>query len=136
MDDKPLPLATRTTFLRKTPRRYRYVSLPELELSVRIQSLTEKEKSEFEAWVLDKKGGLVRERLLSGRRRLIVLCLVDEEGNRLLADDDTATLAELDGAPLSRLFDECRLHVGLERDDLENLIKNSDSVHVAATPAA
>ena len=112
-------------------RRYTYVEIPELELRVRIQSLTEKEKSEYETQILSKTGrGISRSRLIDATRRLVALCVVDDKGNRLFASAEVSDLAEVDALVISRIAAECEQHVGMKEGDIEELVGNSETVHV------
>lgn len=65
-------------------------------------------------------------------RRFIALCLVDDEGNTIVAD--VSKLAELDAADSSHLYDECATHVGVNKQDLEDLVGNSDETTTSDSP--
>ena len=67
----------------------------------------------------------------SSRRRLIVLCLVDEQDQRYLTDADLDQLKAMDGADVAHLAEACLIHCGFKDGDLEALVKNSETVHVA-----
>lgn len=116
-------------------RRYREVTLPVRRVRVRLQSLTERESSEYQATILNTRGGstaYVRQRLIDANRRLIVLCMVDGAGNRMLNKNDVERMADWDAADSAFLYDECASHCGLNRDDLEGLVKNSGATTVDA----
>lgn len=124
-------------FSGKLKRRYKVVELPVSEHKVRIQSLSESEVSEYQAATVASSGmGLRRERLKDSNRRLIVLCLVDQAGNRILGKSHIAKLAEWDGADAGFLYNECVTHCGLNRDDIEDLVKNSEGTIVVDSPVA
>ena len=128
---KTTTLTTRGELLGLTKRRYKTIEIPELELTFRIQSLTEREKSEYETALLTKTGRSVsRERLTDASRRLMVLCLVDDNGDRLLEPADVGTLSQLDAIVASKIYDECQSHCGFGDDDIEEIVKNSERVHV------
>jgi hypothetical protein len=115
-------------------RRYAELTLPIAGHRVRIQSLTERETSEYQAAVLSRTGQMgsySRQRLLDASRRLIVLCLVDTAGNRILNDTHVEQLAEWDAADTGYLYEECAKHVGLKTADIEELAKNSSAITVA-----
>jgi hypothetical protein len=83
-------------------RRYEELTIPTSGLRVRIRSLTERELSRYQSATIASTGtGLKRSKLEDASRRLIVLCLVDGEGNPLLRDRDVARLAEWDSADTS-----------------------------------
>ncbi len=127
-------LISRDALLGKTARRYMTVDLPGGE-KARIQSLTELEKSEFEFAVISTKGKALRSKMVIARRTLVVLCLVDNDGKRILSDADLDALAQIDGAVISAIYDEARIHCGFEEGDIEGLAKNSESVPVEGSPS-
>lgn len=116
-------MVTRDELLGITARRYRDVTIGNLHF--RIRNLTDGEKSDFEAAVLNSEGKFSLAKIKRQRRRLIVACLVDAEGQPLLQPGDEALLERVDGAVTSRLYDECRVHCGFEDGDIEDLVKNS-----------
>jgi len=120
---------TRDQLLGQCERRYRDVELPGGG-SVRIRSLSEKEKSAYETELMTGKGTFRRSRLDDAKRRLMVLCLVDEDGQPLLQRGDTAALENLDGAVTSHIYDEIREHCGFDAEDIEEAVKNSNAVRV------
>ncbi len=110
-------------------RRHDVVTLPISGHTVRIQSLTEREVSNYQAATLATSGtGIRRERLVDANRRLIVLCLVDESGNRLLNETHISKLADWDAADTQFLYDRCSKHCGLNTRDVEDLVKNSETI--------
>lgn len=114
-------LATRDQLFAPAARRYATVQLPTSGLTVRIQSLTERERTAFQAALITRTGDTNRERLLDAGRRLIVLCLVDGAGNRMLNDSDVQKLADWDSADTEFLYAECGRHTGLggKSDEVE-----------------
>ena len=128
---KTTNLTTRRELLGLTKRRFKTIEIPELNLTFRIQSLTEREKSEYETALLTKTGrGVSRERLTDAARRLMVLCLVDDDDERLLEPADVGTLSQLDAIVAAKIYDECQSHCGFGDDDIEQIVKNSESVSV------
>lgn len=113
-------------------RRFKELSLPTSGLRVRIRSLTERELSRYQSATIASSGtGLKRSKLEDASRRLILLCLVDHDGNQLLGNDDLLKLADWDAADTSFLYDECAKHCGINRSDIEDLVKNSDEIPAA-----
>ena len=111
-----MKLATAEAFLRKAPRRYTVVDIPELG-RVRLQSITEKERAEYDRHLLDDKGRPDLKRANYHRARLIVLCVVDEEGRRILGDEEAKKLPDLmDAAVADRVFEACQKHCNGETD--------------------
>ena len=128
-------LINRDALLGKTARRYDIVTLPGGDC-VRIQSLTELEKSEYENSVISARGRAMRSKMLIACRQLVVLCVVDGEGNRMLSSDDISAMSGLDGAVTAAIFTAARTHCGFEEGDIEGLVKNSESVRVEDSPTS
>lgn len=114
---------TRDAFLRPLVRRFKDFEVPELG-KVRIRSLTELERSKFEASCRDKKGNLAPNKLLDLKCRMIVLCVVDGDGNQILANNDIEQLRQQDSRVTNKLVDEIQAHCGFSDEDLEDLEKN------------
>ena len=117
-------------------RRFREVHLPVCDATVRIRSLTEGELSSYQRKMFAKRGqGFDQQGMVSANRRLFVLCLVDENGDRLFGDHDADKLADMDAADASALFEACAEHCGLDRTDLGELAKNSAATDAASSPS-
>ena len=124
-------------FPAKIPRRHKIVPLPVSGNRVRIQSLTEREQSEYEMAVIahgSSRSKFVRSKLLDANRRLIALCLVDAAGSRLLSDNQANQLATWDSADANFLHDEVAAHCGINREAIEDLVKNSEGIAVDSPP--
>lgn len=134
MEDEKRPATAAELFSAAPKRRYKDLVLPVMGLPVRIRSLTERELSGYTNALLtnDGQGRLRKSRMEDATRRLLCLCLVDAEGDRLLADADAGKLVESDSADTQFLYTECAEWVGLKRGDVEDLVKNSEKVRVAA----
>lgn len=110
-------------------RRYRELTLPTSKMHVRIRSLTEREVSKYQSATYASRGtGLKRSKLEDASRRLIVLCLVDQEGNPILTEADLAGLAEWDAADTGHIYEEAAAHCGLNQNDIEELVGNSEGI--------
>lgn len=89
----------------------------------RIQSLSEREKADYEIKLQDKKSGMSTK-----KARALFLCrvLVDESGKRLLGDIDVDAVGEIDGRIASAIYATALDHNGYEETDIEDLVKNSE----------
>lgn len=106
-------------------RRYLEVEIPEIGETVRIRSLTERERSAWESSMLTKDGKLVSPaQLANTKRRLVALSLCNEAGERIVSDDQVEVLGDLDAAAFARIFDAASELCGLEKRDIEALEKN------------
>tara|TARA_B100000530_G_scaffold206897_1_gene132228 strand:- start:2550 stop:2939 length:390 start_codon:yes stop_codon:yes gene_type:complete len=118
-----IEIAGRDALLGMTKRRYAEIKCG--DVTFRLQSLTEAEKSRFEKSILTAKGKIKDD----ARRRLLVATLVDSDGERLLTDADLRQLSELDGKVSQKLAAAAMEHTGFTDSDMDDLEKNSDSIH-------
>lgn len=107
-------------------RRYRDVETP--VGTVRIQSLSELEKSRVDAAAIDyKRTQIKRDAAILSRARLICAVVVDEAGERVFKDEDVDRVAhEMDSKVADAIFRGAQEHVGGEDEDFEELVGNSD----------
>ncbi len=61
---------------------------------------------------------------------------VDEDGNPIVPPSDVGKLAELDAADSSYLYEECASHCGINRQDLDDLAKNSEPTPPSDSPTS
>lgn len=92
--------------------RFIEVEVPEWGGSVRLRGLSAAERDEFEAQLG------VSQDLTNMRARMVVNCLVDDEGNRLFKSSDAKALGEKNAGVITRLFDEVRGLSGMTDKDL------------------
>lgn len=92
--------------------KYEEVDVPEWGGSVRLRGLSAAERDEFEASVG------VSQDLTNMRSRLVVNCLIDEDGNRLFKTSEAKQLGEKNATVMNRLFDKCRELSGMSDNDL------------------
>jgi len=123
-------LASAEQLFAPAKRRYKKLTLPVSGLRVRIQSLSERELSAYQAVTIAKTGSFKLNKLEDANRRLIVLCMVDDAGNRILNGSHVAKLEDWDSADTNFLSAECSSHVGLRADEIEGLVKNSEQIAV------
>jgi len=60
---------------------------------------------------------------------------VDADGNPILSDSDVMRLADWDAADTSFLYEECAKHCGINRQDIEDLVKNSEEIPAGLVPS-
>ena len=131
MDLKQALFATRTKFRRQ-----------KVELSAELTALVDgaefhvREMTAAERGVVemarhkqtkDAKGKVVDVSydLTADRERVVVRCLCDEKGNRVLEDDDAAAVSQLPSDLIDALYTAAKKVNGLDRDRDEELEKNS-----------
>jgi hypothetical protein len=127
-------MLTREQFLGSFVRTYRTVDTAIGPL--RIQNLNEGEKAKWQDGNYDKDGKLISNWLGKSRRRLIVACLVDDNGAPLLEEKDAEKLKDVDAAVTAVLGDACSEHIGMTKGEQKELAKNSDEAPAAASPTA
>lgn len=120
--------AGRDALLKKPKRRYADATLPDGD-KVRIQSLNEREKAGFEAFVVNNK-----QKMSELRARLLILCIVDGDGKRLFGDEDFGAICEMDGGITAAIFDVAQEHCGFAPGDIEESVKNSDAILADSSP--
>lgn len=117
----------------EAPRRYRLETIPFTGKKVRIRSLRESEMGSYQDKLTraSRDGGMsiVPAMLKTAERRLIVLCLVDKDGNQLLRNNHVGAMSDWDAASVNYLYTACSEHCGVSRADIEQLIKNSAEAH-------
>ncbi len=115
--------ATRDAFLGPAKRRFTEAEIENLG-KVRIRSLTELERSKFEASMRAKDGQVSNVKLVDMKARLIVLCVVDGDGNPLLTHRDIDQILQQDSKVTNELVDRIQEHCGFTKADIEDLEKN------------
>lgn len=112
--------ATRATiFGRPRTRRFKDVEVDGMKF--RIRSLVAGESNQWAAKSQTPKG------LVTAGPRLIVLCVVNGDGQRIFGDTDVRELMDMDSAFIAKLAGECQAHAGIPDDDeLEDVEKNSE----------
>lgn len=109
-----------------TKRRYKTIELPINGFKLRIQSLTECEKSNYEAsvWKPGKTGQEMDPgKIKTSGLRLALLCVVDLAGHRILNESHLLKMQDWDALDTEHLHKECNRHVGIG-STVEDLEKN------------
>lgn len=94
---------------------------------VRVRTLNASERDHFEASTVQRKGKNVTTNLENIRARLCLLCLVDENGNRLFEEEDTFPLGGKSAAALDRIFTVAQRLNGLRDEDVDELAGESNA---------
>lgn len=126
-------LATRDILLRAPVRRFKLVDIPGWG-KFRVRSLTELERSRFEASIRDKNGNVSPTKLIDLKCRLIVLCVVDADGNQLLTNGDIDQLRQQDSRYTNQLVTEIQSHCGISDEDMGDLEKNCEATTAGSSP--
>jgi hypothetical protein len=103
-------------------RKVEEVDVPEWGRKVRIMEMTAADRDDWETRILAaRQAGQSRRHV---RAELVAMCLVDEVGARVFADDDIPALSQKSAAVLDRLWDVASRLSGLTRKEAENIAKN------------
>lgn len=107
----------------------RTVDVPEWGGKVKVRGLSGAERDAWEVAV--GEGGPRGKR--NARAKLIVRCLVDDDGNRLFGDEEAGALGKKSGSAIARLFNvACELS-GIGQDAEEEAEGNSDAAPSGAS---
>lgn len=124
-----MTLLTRDQLLApRTPPQER-VPVPELEPAgvLLVQGLMLAGRDEYEAAVFRSNGKNLEFNSKNARAQLIVRCVVDEKGNRILKDEDAEQVGRWPPDVGVRVFAVCQRLSGLGTADVEELAGNSGS---------
>ena len=117
---------TRTEILAQDDLLTEDVFIPEWDAWVKIRTLNASERDHFEAGTVKRDGKKTITNLENIRARLCLLCLVDENGERMFQDEDTFPLGGKSAAAIDRVFTVAQRLNGLRDEDVDELAKNSN----------
>jgi hypothetical protein len=122
--DKAPVLLGRDDILKADDRTYEVIPVPEWGGSVRLRSLTGKERDAFEASMTNSPDGKRKGSVVNVRARLAALCIVDEIGAVVFSDSDVRALGNKSAAGLSRVFNKCNEMNGLSEADVAEMTED------------
>lgn len=102
------------------------VEVPEWGGEVLVRNLTGKERDEYEASITLQTRQGVKVNLAQARSKLLVKTIVGEDGERLFDDKDIQLLGDKSAQALQRVFDVATRLSGLSKEDVEELLGNSE----------
>jgi hypothetical protein len=119
----------RERLLALSKRRYLDLDIPGLG-PWRLQNLQERERMVYENAVIkyDRKGTLDNDALQRGKRLLVQMTSVDNEGNLLFDSSDVDAMAGIDSAVINVICDAARQHVGMTKTDMASLVGPAQSL--------
>jgi hypothetical protein len=100
------------------------VDVPEWGGSVLVRGMSGRERDEFEASMAQQRGGKMVQNLVNVRAKIVIRCVVDDNGNRLFDAADIDVLGGKSGAALDRVFTVASRLSGLSDTDVEDLTAN------------
>lgn len=119
----------------------RNVPVPEWGGEVTVRGLTGIERDAYEAGIqqIRPKPDGTREVVFvrdNARAKLLVKCLVDEQGNRIFKDNDAPALGKKNGAVIDRLYDVAAELSGLSEQAQKDIEGNSEGAQSADSPSS
>ena len=128
-----MSLLSKTDILSADDLKTQDVAVPEWYGSVRIRSLTGRERDAFEAGLVKGEGKERKVDMANMRARLVGLTVINEFGERLFTDDEVELLGAKSGAALDRVFSAAQRLNSLASEDVEQLTKNSSGAQSAVS---
>jgi hypothetical protein len=110
--------------------------LPGYSGSLLVRGMTGRERDEFEASLAQQRGGQVIQNMVNVRAKIVIRCVVDEDGRRVFDDADIDVLGGKSGAALDRLFTVATRLSGLGERDVEDLTGNFGGPNGASSSSA
>lgn len=105
----------------------RFVPIPEWgDGGVFVRGMSAKERDDWEASLVKQRGANREVNMRNARARLVAMCTVDENGNRVFGDTDVAKLGKKSAKAIDRIFTVAQELSGVSQDDLEELTENFD----------
>lgn len=111
------------------------VAVPEWGGSVMVRGLTGRQRDEFEAALIERRGKKSVPNTDNIRAKLVARCVVDEAGHRTFTDADAGLLGDRSGAALDRVYEVAARLSGIGDDDLEELTEDFGSPSGAGSPS-
>ena len=113
------------------------IDLPEIDASFTLREMSGTERDRFEDGTFSEVDGKRVVNTVYLRARLVALCLIDEAGARLYADNEIEQLSDaVPASVLHKLFDAAQKLNGLDQTAVESAAKNSGSAATGASASA
>ena len=98
------------------------LDVPEWGGKIRVRSLTGQERDLYEQSITKRRGMNVEMNLLNARAKLVVLTVVDDQGQRIFSDDDVHEVGKKSAQALNRIFLVAQRLSGLTDEDVDELV--------------
>ena len=96
--------------------------------NVRIRSINELERRQWQMGTLDKDGNVDMAKVPLAGPRLMTIAIVDEKDNRQFIESDAERLVELDAGTIGRIVEWIQSHCGIDDVDIEDTVGNSSGI--------
>ena len=98
------------------------IDVPEWNGKVRVRSLTGSERDAYESSITRRHGTDVELNLVNARAKLVVLTVVDDDGNRIFGEDDVMELGKKNATAVNRVFEVAQRLSGLTEEDVKEAV--------------
>lgn len=119
------------------------VHIKEMNADFFVRSLNAGEKArwEFEPISVNNNGKgssmqLTKDRLVTARERLVEVATCNEDGSRYFKDGDAGAIGRKNANVVSTLYDVAARLSGITKEDLEEVVKNSEGAQAADSQSA
>ena len=119
-----MQLLSKQQILEANDRPYTDVDVPEWGGAVRVMPMTGTQREAWEFSMFGTDGKTMKRE--NTRAKLVVLCLVDEDGNQLFTESEIVALSGKSSAALDRVFEACQKACRIGADSVEAEVKNSN----------
>ncbi len=113
--------------LARDDQRIEEVEVPEWGTWVRVRALNGRERDDYIDSLFKMRGNKRVSATENATARLVMLCTVDEDGNRLWGEADLERLGRKNAAALNRIGQVAQRLAGLTDDEIGEITKNSPS---------
>lgn len=112
------------------------VKLPVMGEEVLVQGLTGAQRDQFEGESVVQKGKHRATNFANMRARLVVLGVIDDDGQRIFQDADKDAVGQMPAADVDVMFDAIRELSGMTQEDVDELGKPSPGDQPGSSPSA
>jgi hypothetical protein len=106
---------------------YDTLEVPQWGGTVRVRALTGTERDAYEASMSQQRGKNYVRNLANIRAKLVVKCVVDDDGVRIFTDQDAPALGKKSAAALDLIFEVAAKLSRLSEEDVDELAGKSES---------
>ena len=124
---------TKEQLLTPVPMELEEVKIPQLGGSVWVKGMTVSERTRFENNLRGKNEQAGKIKAQQVRERLLVQCVVTEDGTRMFSLDDVEKLGQQRSDVLEPLIDVVQSLCGMSNTDVERTAKNSEATQESSS---
>ncbi len=122
-----MKLLTKEKIFKAKDRPTEDVPVPEWGGTVRVRTLSGSERDAFEESIVETRKGERKVKMQNARAKLVALACIDKDGQLLFSANDVRELGQKSSKALDRVFIAASKLSGISDDDVEELVKNSET---------